>query len=140
MATSGIVALGRPALGFGDEVVQATGERAKTRALTAAASKRFDTIDLLRGYAILGVVLLHVSNLLSYSGQAVGGSLPGWLKYIVFSQGGNGVSAFFAVSGFLITFVSIRRFGKLANLSLRNVLPYPLCQDRALTLSAAGSS
>lgn len=118
MGTGGL-ALGGPAFGFGDGVVAATGERKETRVLTAAASPRYDTIDLLRGYAILGVILLHVSNLLSGSGQAIGGTLPKWLKYLVFSEGGNGVSAFFAVSGFLITYVSIRRFGKLANLSLR---------------------
>ena len=113
MGTSGV------AFGIGDDLVVATGERAKTRVLAAAASPRLDTIDLLRGYAILGVVLLHVSNLLTYSGQAVGESLPNWLRYLVFTQGGNGVSAFFAVSGFLITFISIRRFGKLADLSLK---------------------
>ncbi len=107
------------AIGVGNDAFVVTEERAKTSVSTAAASPRFDTIDLLRGYAILGVVLLHVSNLLSYSGQAVGGSLPSWLRYLVFSQGGNGVSAFFAVSGFLITFVSIRRFGGLANVSLK---------------------
>ena len=118
MDTSGL-ALNRPAFSFGDDAVEGIGDRRETRALTAAAGPRYDTIDLLRGYAILGVVLLHISNLLSYSGQAVGRSLPARLKYLVFSEGGNGVSAFFAVSGFLITFVSIRRFGRLADLSLR---------------------
>lgn len=103
MGTSRL-SLGGTAFGFGDGV-SATRERVETRVITTAASPRYDTIDLLRGYAILGVVLLHLSNLLSASGQAVGGSLPKWLKYIVFSEGGNGVSAFFAVSGFLITFV-----------------------------------
>lgn len=102
------------------EAAATTGERQETRALTAAAGPRYDTVDLLRGYSILGVVLLHVSNYLSFSGQPIGDSFPKWLKYLVFSEGGNGVSAFFAISGFLITLMSIRRFGDLAGLSLRS--------------------
>ena len=86
-------------------------------AVTATATPRFDTIDLVRGLAILGVVLLHASLYLSFSNYQVGASLPKWLSYMLFSEGGNGVSAFFAVSGFLITFVSIRRFGSLSKLS-----------------------
>ncbi len=81
-----------------------------------AATSRFDTIDLLRGFSILGVVLLHAGNWLSFSGYTIGASFPKWLRYVIFSEGGNGVSAFFAISGFLITFVSIRRFGSLQRL------------------------
>lgn len=98
-------------------VIRTRAQAKPVRAQVAAATRRSDTIDLLRGYAILGVILLHISNLLSASGHAVGRTLPGWLRYLVFSQGGNGVSAFFAISGFLITLVSIRRYRKLANLS-----------------------
>ncbi|HEX4029423.1 MAG TPA: acyltransferase [Terracidiphilus sp.] len=75
--------------------------------------RRFDTIDLLRGFSILGVILLHASIFLRGAGHPIGTSLPHTLRFIVFSNGGNGVSAFFAISGFLITFISIRRFGTL---------------------------
>ena len=91
-------------------------ERSRTVDLTAAAGPRYDTIDLLRGLSILGVVLLHTSLYLSFSGQAVGTTLPRWLQYMIFNEGGNGVSCFFAISGFLITYVSIRRFGSLASI------------------------
>ena len=75
---------------------------------------RFDTIDLLRGLAVLGVVLLHVSILFSTSKHPVGQSLPPWLHFVVLNSGGNGVSTYFAISGFLITLISIRRFGNLS--------------------------
>ena len=81
------------------------------------ASGRFDTIDLLRGFSILGVVLLHASLWLSFGDVQVGAGLPKWLRYVLFSQGGNGVSLFFAISGFLITWTSIQRFGSLQRLA-----------------------
>jgi len=77
------------------------------------AELRFDSIDLLRGYSILGVILLHSAIFLRGSGHPVGMSLSPRLRFIIFSNGGNGVSTFFAISGFLITFISLRRFGSL---------------------------
>lgn len=60
--------------------------------------------------------MLHVSLFLSNSNYEVGKNLPHWLRYVIFSSGGNGVSTFFAISGFLITFISIRRFGSLRHI------------------------
>jgi peptidoglycan/LPS O-acetylase OafA/YrhL len=77
---------------------------------------RFDAIDLLRGLSILAVILLHASIFLRGAGHPVGTSFPHWLRFIIFNNGGNGVSAFFAISGFLITFISIRRFGSLSRM------------------------
>jgi peptidoglycan/LPS O-acetylase OafA/YrhL len=74
---------------------------------------RFDTIDLLRGFSILGVLLLHIRIYCNVVRHPIGRSLPAWLYHAVFYNGGNGVSAFFAISGFLITYISIRRFGSL---------------------------
>ena len=88
--------------------------------LAVAAGPRYDTIDLLRGLSILGVILLHASLYLSFSGQTVGTTLPKWVQYMIFNEGGNGVSVFFAISGFLITYVSIRRFGSLSDLSVKS--------------------
>lgn len=77
---------------------------------------RFDTIDLLRGLSILGVVLLHICIRFYFAGIDVRASLPEWLFHLLFRQGGNGVIVFFAISGFLITYTSIARFGDLSRL------------------------
>ena len=74
---------------------------------------RFDTIDVLRGLSILAVVLLHTWLRLYFGGVHVDANLPKWLGHLLFRNGGNGVTVFFAISGFLITFTSIRRFGTL---------------------------
>ena len=42
--------------------------------------------------------------------------LPRWSTHLLFLNGGNGVTVFFAISGFLITLTSLRRFGSLAAL------------------------
>ena len=75
---------------------------------------RFDTIDLLRGCSILAVILLHSSLWLMFGKYKIGTSLPALVRDVVFRQGGDGVSVFFAISGFLITYVSVKRFGSLA--------------------------
>ena len=80
-----------------------------------AVVPRFDRIDMLRGLSILSVILLHVRILLSYHDIQVGHSLPSWLLVPLFMDG-HGVAIFFAVSGFLITLTSLRRFGSLSEM------------------------
>jgi peptidoglycan/LPS O-acetylase OafA/YrhL len=75
---------------------------------------RLDTIDL-SAVSRFWVLSCSTQNYSSLEHHPVGESLPGWLRYVIFSSGGNGVSAFFAISGFLITFISIRRFGSLGS-------------------------
>jgi peptidoglycan/LPS O-acetylase OafA/YrhL len=88
--------------------------RAKTTVLPAA-TERFDTIDLLRGYSILAVVLLHTWLRLYLAGYDLRRpSLPHMVARLFFFNGGNGVTVFFAISGFLITLTSLRRFGSLS--------------------------
>lgn len=82
------------------------------------AVRRFDTIDLLRGFSILSVVLLHAKIALSTAHPRLGESLPSPLRYLLFNNGGNGVSMFFSISGFLITLISIRRFGSLGRMQI----------------------
>jgi peptidoglycan/LPS O-acetylase OafA/YrhL len=94
----------------------------------AQVARRFDTIDLLRGLSIVGVVLFHLRACLAelsvkgagvqpqYRDNRFAEGLPRWAFHSLFDQGGSAVMAFFAVSGFLITFVSCQRFGGLGKM------------------------
>jgi peptidoglycan/LPS O-acetylase OafA/YrhL len=88
-------------------------------AIEPAASSRFDGIDLLRGLSIIAVILLHAHIRLHGYSILVKEMLPAWLFHILFWNGGNGVTVFFAISGFLITLTSLRRFGSLGHMRAR---------------------
>lgn len=77
------------------------------------AAPRFETVDLLRGLSILAVVLLHCWIRFGGSDIYLGTGLSRYWRHLVFQNGGNGVTVFFAISGFLITLTSLRRFGGL---------------------------
>jgi len=80
------------------------------------ATQRFDTVDILRGGSILAVILLHIYIRMHFAGTQLDADLPPWLGHLLLRNGDNGVTVFFAVSGFLITFTSIKRFGSLAEM------------------------
>jgi peptidoglycan/LPS O-acetylase OafA/YrhL len=82
------------------------------------AVPRLDGVDVLRGISILAVILLHTWIRFRYFDVDLGQPWPKLLSHFVWRNGGNGVTIFFAVSGFLITLTSLRRFG-----SLRAMLP-----------------
>jgi len=75
--------------------------------------RRFDGIDVLRGLSIVAVVLHHTNLHMLFDGHSFANRLPGQLNRILFWNGANGVTVFFAISGFLITTMSLRRWGSL---------------------------
>jgi peptidoglycan/LPS O-acetylase OafA/YrhL len=81
---------------------------------------RLDGVDLLRGLAILFVVLNHVHMRLLIAGiPYVANSLKPLVAALVWN-GQFGVQIFFAVSGFLITSMTLRRWRSLANVAIRD--------------------
>jgi peptidoglycan/LPS O-acetylase OafA/YrhL len=51
-----------------------------------------------------------------FPGSTVNQVMRGWLAHLLLRNGDNGVTVFFAVSGFLITLTSLRRFGSLGKM------------------------
>jgi peptidoglycan/LPS O-acetylase OafA/YrhL len=76
-------------------------------------------IDVLRGLAILSVILLHINTLVPFSDTLLGQSLPATLYKILFWSGYYGVCVFFVISGFLITTTSLNRWNGLPEISLK---------------------
>lgn len=75
-------------------------------------------MDILRGLAIFFVLLNHVNMRLFLADIPYAAGLPGQLVSTLVWSGQNGVQMFFAVSGFLITSTSIRRWGSLSRLDV----------------------
>ena len=75
------------------------------------ARARVDGIDLLRGAAIFFVLMNHVNMQLLFRDVPYLVGLPTQLAYTLVWKGQLGVQMFFAVSGYLITSTSIRRWG-----------------------------
>ncbi len=80
---------------------------------------RLDGIDLLRGLAIFFVLMNHVNIRLLGADVLYTRFLPEQLVHFLVWNGQLGVQMFFVVSGFLITSITLRRWGSLAQVSLR---------------------
>jgi len=74
---------------------------------------RLAGVDVLRGLCILSVVLHHIHLRFTLGKYPVKGVLPETLERVLFWSGLYAVIAFFVISGFLITSLSIRRWGEL---------------------------
>ena len=76
-------------------------------------------IDMLRGLAILSVILLHINIRIPFSGTYAGSILPSAVYKILFWSGYYGVCIFFVISGFLITTSTLSKWDSLPKISIR---------------------
>jgi peptidoglycan/LPS O-acetylase OafA/YrhL len=83
------------------------------------ALPHFAGIDVLRGLAVLAVVLHHVHLRFLLNHFDVAALLPKPIARVVFWSGYYGVIVFFVVSGFLITNLSLRRWSSLVRIDAR---------------------
>jgi len=90
-----------------------------TAPFTTRPSDRIDGVDLLRGLAIFFVLMNHVNMRLVIADIPYAEHLPHQLVSSLVWNGQRGVQIFFAISGFLITTTTLRRWGSLSNTSLR---------------------
>lgn len=81
---------------------------------------RLDGVDGLRGLAIFFVLMNHVNMRLQLAHVPYTAGLPEQLTSALVWNGQNGVQIFFAVSGFLIASTSLRRWGSLAGIDVRD--------------------
>lgn len=97
---------------------------------------------MLRGISILAVVLLHCNIRYLIVGHPLARVVQADVLRLFFWNGGNGVTIFFAISGFLITYTSLRRFGDLEHVKpatfyrIRFARIAPLLLATLLVLSA----
>jgi peptidoglycan/LPS O-acetylase OafA/YrhL len=85
----------------------------------AGEGTRSARIDVLRGVAILCVLLLHFSLTYRLADSALASVLPVGFTRALIDNGNYGVTIFFVVSGFLITSNNLARFGEPAQVRLR---------------------
>lgn len=76
-------------------------------------------MDLLRGLAIFFVLMNHVNMRLLIAKVPYTEGLPDQLVSSLVWNGQLGVQIFFAISGFLITTTTLKRWGPLSQISLR---------------------
>lgn len=79
---------------------------------------RLAGVDVLRGLCILSVVLHHIHLRFTLGKYPVNNVLPETLNQVLFWSGLYAVIAFFVISGFLITGLSIRRWGALGGVHI----------------------
>ena len=86
----------------------------------ASGWMRVDGIDVLRGVAIFFVLMNHVNMRLFLAKVPYTAGLPDQLASTLVWKGQYAVQMFFAVSGFLITTTTLRRWGSLSRVNVRD--------------------
>lgn len=87
--------------------------------------KRNFKIDLLRGFSIIFVILLHLNIRVAFNETQLGEIMPRQIYSLLFWSGFYGVEIFFTISGFLITLTVLGRYG-----TPENVKPLSFYQKR----------
>jgi peptidoglycan/LPS O-acetylase OafA/YrhL len=80
---------------------------------------RVPGIDLLRGLCIVAVVLHHINLRIHFRDSSLGQLIGPAANRVLFWNGYYGVRMFFVISGFLITSWSLKRWGRLSQLNVR---------------------
>ncbi len=99
---------------------------------------RLDGVDLLRALAIFFVLMNHVNMRLLIAKVPYLRGLPHQLVNSLVWNGQPGVQIFFAVSGFLITSTTLRRWGSLSRVSVRDFYLLRFARIAPLLLIVAG--
>lgn len=81
-------------------------------------SSRLAGVDVLRGLCVLLVLLNHIKVRFLLNDLPVGNALPARLEHVFFWSGHYAVVTFFVISGFLITGLSLRRWGGLGSVDI----------------------
>ena len=82
-------------------------------------ANRYDIIDLLRGLAILLVVIRHVQLRIHFEATSLMMSLPDQIFSAIFNSGAEGLRIFFVVSGFIITMTALNRYSELTCINVK---------------------
>ncbi len=85
-----------------------------------SSPSRIDQIDILRGLSILAVIVHHINLRIRIEKTTLGSHLPNMVIRDLGWNGYNGVIVFFAISGFLITSMTYRRWGSLSAIGIRD--------------------